>query len=82
MNRTRVGASLGLTAILVVGLAGSAFAAPITFTQSQRFTDDFTGSFPCQTELYHLTVSGREYTPSLPGPMAMATSSRRCASTT
>jgi hypothetical protein len=62
MNRTRVGASLGLTAILVVGLAGSALAAPITFTQSQRFTDDFTGSFPCQTELYHLAVSGREYT--------------------
>jgi hypothetical protein len=63
MRRTRVGASLGLTAILVVGLCGSAFAKPITFTQSQRFTESFSDeSFLCQTELYRVTVSGRELT--------------------
>jgi hypothetical protein len=55
-------ASLGLTVAAVMVIAGPAFAAPITFTQSERFTDDFTDSFPCQTELYHLIVSGREYT--------------------
>jgi hypothetical protein len=82
MHRGRVGASLGLTVAALMVIVAPAYAAPITFTQSQRFTDDFTGTFPCQTELYHLIVSGREYTHSLPGPTPMATSSRRCGSTT
>jgi hypothetical protein len=58
----RVLASLGLTVAGVMVIAGPAFAKPITFTQSERFTDNFTGSFPCQTERYHLIVSRREHT--------------------
>ena len=62
MRRTRFGASLALTvAALLVGV-GPAYAAPTTFTQSERFTDDFTrSSFPCQTEEYHVIVSGWEH---------------------
>lgn len=63
MRRTRVGASLIVSALVLLVIVGPAFAAPVvTFTQSERFTDNFTGSFPCQTELYQITVSGREYT--------------------
>jgi len=54
---------LGLTALVVGGL-GPAFAAtpPVTFTESERFTETFTDGFLCQTELYSITGSGRAMT--------------------
>jgi hypothetical protein len=62
MHRTRIGTSLGLTLTAVMVFVGPAFASPVTFTHSVRVTDDFTGaSFPCQTEEYHVVVSGWEH---------------------
>ena len=49
---------LGLAALVVLGLAGPAFAAPITFTQSERFIESFSDeAFLCQDELYEVTVA-------------------------
>jgi multidrug efflux pump subunit AcrA (membrane-fusion protein) len=64
MRRKSLWSLFGLVAFAVLGMAGPATAAPITFTQSQRFVDSFTGTdFPCQEgKLYEVTVSGTEYT--------------------
>jgi hypothetical protein len=64
MRWTRSWPLLGVIAVVVLGMAGPASAAPITFTQSEEFTDSFTGTdFPCQEgKLYQVTVSGREVT--------------------
>ena len=53
----------GLTAFAVLGLAGPAVAAPITFTHSEKFTESFSDEpFLCQDELYEMTVTGHMVT--------------------
>src|SRR5207342_2405236 len=53
----------GLTAFAVLGLAGPAVAAPVTFTQSEKFTESFSDEpFLCQDELYEMTVTGHMVT--------------------
>jgi hypothetical protein len=50
---------LALAAGLMLAIAGTAWAQPpITGTDVSTFSDSFSGSFPCQDELYAVTVDG------------------------
>ena len=53
MPRVRAGVSFGLAAMVVLALMQPAYAAPVTFTERDTFTESFSDeSFLCQTELY------------------------------
>ena len=63
MPRVRAGVSFGLAAMVVLALMQPAYAAPVTFTERDTFTESFSDeSFLCQTELYTVTVKGRSLT--------------------
>jgi hypothetical protein len=62
MRRIRSWPLLGLAAFVVLGGAGPAFAAPITFTESEKFTKSFADVFLCQDEVYEVTVAGHTVT--------------------
>jgi hypothetical protein len=53
-------AEVGLVLVAALGLATPAFAAPVTFTETEKFTESFSDeAFLCQDELYEQTVTGR-----------------------
>jgi hypothetical protein len=50
---------LALAAGLMLAIAGTAWAQPpITGTEVSTFSDSFSGSFPCQDELYAVSANG------------------------
>jgi hypothetical protein len=53
---------LGLT-VIVLGMTGPAFAAPITSTEKEKISESFSDeAFVCQDELYEQTVTGQTLT--------------------
>ena len=45
-------------AAVMTAPATASVGKPFTFTFSGKYTDSFTGTFPCQHERYAVTVSG------------------------
>jgi hypothetical protein len=62
VRKARILQLLALGAVAVLSIAGPASAAPITFTQSEKFTESFTGDIPCHPEQYAQTVTGHTVT--------------------
>jgi hypothetical protein len=62
MHPKRLMAKVALVTVATLGLASPAFAAPVTFTEPEKFSESFSDSFLCQDELYQITVTGRTVT--------------------
>ena len=52
------GLALVAAATLTAATATASSAKPYTFTLSTKYTDSFTGTFPCQHERYKVTATG------------------------
>jgi hypothetical protein len=63
MHPIRSMATLGLVVFATLGLAAPALAAPVTFTETEKFTESFSDEpFLCQDELYEITSTGHTVT--------------------
>jgi hypothetical protein len=56
-------AKLGLALVAVLGVGAPAFAATVTFTETEKFNESFSDEpFLCQDELYVMTNTGQTVT--------------------
>ncbi len=60
--KTRIASVAAAVGLAVLATPGASFAQPITDTQVEKFSETFSGRFPCQDERFQITGSGHSVT--------------------